>query len=43
MTVKVVWRCALVVYGARSALMDGDLTMPVLCAGNLDIHIRVLD
>lgn len=41
--VKVVWRCVLVVYGAPSAMMDGDLPILVLCAGNLDMYMRVLD
>ena len=31
------------VYGAPSVTMDGDLLMLVLCAGNLDMHMRVLD
>ena len=41
MTVKDLWKYAFMVNGELSASMDGDLMMLVLCAGNLDMHLRV--
>ena len=42
MILKVVWKCASVVYGVLSAVMDGAIMMLVLCAGNLDMNMKVL-
>ena len=41
MNVKVLWKYVLMVYGALSAVMDGVLSMLALCAGNLDMHLKV--
>ena len=42
MILKVLWKCASLVYGALSAVMDGAILTLVLCAGNLDMNMRVL-
>ena len=39
---KVLWKYASLVYGGLSAVMDGAILTLVLCAGNLDMTMKVL-